>query len=201
MTEQSERRTADGPPAAVPAPPAEGPAKLLIELAPLVLFIAAWAMYGMKTAAGVLAVSTVAALAVAYLVLGHVTKMMVFTAVVAVGTATMTYVLDDPSYVKMKPTVVNAFFAGILSVGLLTGKTYLKMMLGEALRLDETGWQKLTVRWIGFFITVAVANEFVWRTMSDGTWISFKALLLPISIAFMLAQMPLINRYALDEKK
>jgi intracellular septation protein len=196
----SDRPTADPTPTDHDKPAAGG-AKMLIELAPLALFIGAWALYGMKTAAGVLAVSTVAALIVAWFALGHVTKMMVFTAAIAVVTATLTYVLDDPKYVKMKPTVVNALFAAVLGAGLLSGKTYLKLMLGEALQLDETGWRKLTVRWIGFFAAVAVLNEIVWRTSSDGTWISFKALLIPASIAFMLAQMPLINRYGPGEKK
>ena len=44
-------------------------AKLLIELAPFFAFFAAWAMYGMKTAAGVLAVATVLSVAAAWLVL------------------------------------------------------------------------------------------------------------------------------------
>lgn len=184
---------------AAPPPDSAGAARLLIELAPLILFIAAWGFYGMKTAAGVLALSTVIALVVARLVLGHVTKMMVFTAVVAVITASLTYLLDDPSFVKMKPTVVNVLLAGVLGAGLATGKPYLKMMLGEALKLDDIGWHKLTIRWIGFFLAIAVANEIVWRTMSEGTWITFKALLFPATIAFTLAQMPLIKRYGQDE--
>jgi intracellular septation protein len=171
-------------------------AKLLIELAPLVAFFAAWVMYGMKSAAGVLAIATVLSVAAAWLALRHVSTMLWVTAVIAVSTATLTYVLDDPRYLKMKPTVVNLLFAVVLGVGLLLNKTFLKLMLGEALRMTEVGWRKLTIRWILFFIAMAVLNEFVWRTMSEGTWVSFKVFgLIPLSIAFTIAQMPLITRY------
>lgn len=172
-------------------------AKLLIELAPLFAFFAAWAMYGMKTAAGVLAVATVLSVAAAWLVLRHVSTMLWVTAAIAVSTATLTYVLDDPRYLKMKPTVVNLLFALVLGAGLLTGKTFLKLMLGEALRLSEVGWRKLTIRWICFFLAMAILNEVVWRTMSEATWVSFKVFgLIPLSIAFTLAQMPLIKQHS-----
>lgn len=177
-------------------------AKLLIELAPLVAFFTAWVMYGMKSAAGVLAIATVLSVIAAWLVLRHVSTMLWVTAVIATATASLTYVFNDPRFLNMKPTVVNLLFAGVLGFGLLTGKTFLKVMLGEALRMTEEGWRKLTLRWIGFFLTMALLNEFVWRTMSEGTWVSFKVFgMIPLSIAFTLAQMPLINRHAVDADK
>jgi intracellular septation protein len=194
--------SAERPSSASPSPeptPGEKPngAKLLIELAPLIVFFAAWSMYGMKTAAGALAVSTILSVAAAWFVLRHVPTMLWVTAVIAVATASLTYVLDDPRFIKMKPTVVNLLFAGALGVGMLIGKPFLKVVLGEAFRMTEEGWRKLTIRWIFFFIAMAVLNEIVWRTMSEGTWVSFKVFgLIPLSIAFTIAQMPLMARHA-----
>jgi intracellular septation protein len=47
---------------------------------------------------------------------------------------------------------------------------------------------------------MAVVNELVWRNFSTDTWVSFKAFgFLPLTFAFALAQMPLMQRYS-DQK-
>ena len=49
-----------------------------------------------------------------------------------------------------------------------------------------------------FFIAMAVVNEIVWRNFSTDAWVSFKAFgFLPLTFLFALAQMPLMQRYAL----
>jgi Intracellular septation protein A len=48
---------------------------------------------------------------------------------------------------------------------------------------------------------MAVVNEVIWRNFSTDTWIAFKVWgNLPLSILFMLAQMPLMMRHALPEE-
>jgi intracellular septation protein len=65
--------------------------------------------------------------------------------------------------------------------------------------LTEEGWRKLTYRWIGFFLAMAVLNEVVWRNFSEATWASFKVFgILPITIIFAMLQVGLIQRYALE---
>ena len=67
-------------------------------------------------------------------------------------------------------------------------------------KLTEEGWQKLTARWIVFFIAMAVLNEIVWRNFSTDAWVSFKAFgFLPLTFLFAVAQVPLMQRYALPE--
>jgi intracellular septation protein len=78
----------------------------------------------------------------------------------------------------------------------------LKLMLGEALKLSETGWRLLTWRWIAFFIVMAVLNEFVWRSFSETVWVNFKVFgILPITLLFGASQLGLIRRHSLDEPK
>ena len=53
------------------------------------------------------------------------------------------------------------------------------------------------MRWSGFFLAMALLNEIVWRNFSTDVWVSFKVFgLLPLGIAFGLAQMPLIVRHS-----
>lgn len=113
----------------------------------------------------------------------------------------LTLFLQDETFIKIKPSLVYVLFAGILSFGLMRGQSYLKMLMGEALKMNQEGWLALTRRWIGFFIFLAFLNEFIWRSFSTDTWVNFKVFgILPLTFIFMAAQMPLLKRHgALDE--
>ncbi len=198
MSDPHERSPHDVATTARPAQPSG--AKLIIEMAPLVLFFGAYAVYGLKTATGVLMVASLVSLAAAWKWLGHVSSMLIVTAILVCFFGVLTFAFDDPSFIKMKPTAVNLLFAGILGFGLVTGRQFLKHVLGEALQLADEGWNKLTVRWIGFFTVMAAANEFIWRTMSEAAWVNFKVFgILPLTIVFTIAQVGLIQRYTLTK--
>jgi intracellular septation protein len=70
------------------------------------------------------------------------------------------------------------------------------------MKLDTEGWRKLTLRWACFFVFLAIVNEIVWRNTSTDTWVSFKVFgILPLTIAFTITQIPLIQRHeARDEE-
>ena len=99
----------------------------------------------------------------------------------------------------MKPTIINILFAGVLFFGkYFTKKPLLKIFFQTAMNLEDVGWKKLSERWIGFFIFVAILNEIVWRTQSEAFWVNFKVWgLLPISFIFAASLVPLINKYKL----
>lgn len=171
-------------------------AKFAIELAPLLLFFAAYLKYGIKPATGVLMVATLASLVAARVKFGRVTPMLMVTTVIVLLFGTLTFVYDDPSFIKMKPTAVYGLFAAVLGVGLAINRPFLRTVLGQAFDLTDEGWRKLTLRWIGFFLAMAGLNEVVWRTMSEQTWINFKVFaILPLTAVFMLAQVGLLKRY------
>ncbi len=128
-------------------------------------------------------------------------RMAVVTAVVVAVFGTLTLVLRDETFIKMKPTVVNGLFALILVFGLLQGRSYLKYLLGETMPLDDRGWMIFTWRWAGFFVFLAVLNEVVWRTQSDEFWVSFKTFgNLPLTFLFMALQFPLLKRHMLEDE-
>jgi len=108
----------------------------------------------------------------------------------------LTLWLHDDLFIKIKPTVVNSVFALTLFTGLYFKKPLLSYVFGEAFRLTDEGWSKLTMRWAFFFVLLAVLNEVVWRTTSTDTWVNFKVFgIMPITMIFALAQMPLLKRY------
>jgi intracellular septation protein len=140
--------------------------------------------------------ATLAALLASWRLLGRVTAVPLLTAILVVVFGGLTFYLDDPSFIKLKPTIINLLFAGVLVVGLLTDRPLLKVLLGEAFRLTEEGWRKLTVRWALFFFALAILNEVVWRNFSESAWVNFKVFgIVPLTILFALAQLPLLKRY------
>ncbi len=127
-------------------------------------------------------------------------RMAVVTAVMVALFGGLTLWLQDETFIKMKPTIVNAIFAVILGFGLFQGKSYLKMLLGQALPLTDRGWLIFTQRWVFFFIFLAILNEVIWRTQSTDFWVSFKTFAnLPLTLAFMACQWPLLQRHSSEE--
>jgi len=58
----------------------------------------------------------------------------------------------------------------------------------------------LTIRWAVFFAAMAVLNEVIWRTQSTDFWVAFKAFgVVPLTMIFAMAQMPLVKRYHIEE--
>lgn len=187
--------------AAIPAPPsgAKQVVKLAVDLGPLLIFFGAYLAGGIYWATGALMVAMIVALAAARLVLGHVSPALIATAILVEGFGAMTLWLHDPSFIKMKPTIINLIFAAVLLGGLAAGKPLLKILLGEALRLTDEGWRILTVRWAIFFLGLAALNELIWRNLSEATWASFKVFgILPLTMLFFAFQWGLIRRHALN---
>jgi intracellular septation protein len=170
--------------------------KTLIEFGPLGAFFVTFYAAGIYWATGVIMVASVIALIASWHHLGRLLPVPVVTAVLVVLFGGLTFLLDDPRFIKVKPTIINLLFAGVLVFGLMTGRPLLKLLFGEAFRLTEEGWRKLTVRWVGFFVTLAALNEIVWRNFSEAAWVNFKVFgILGISLIFGIAQIGLIRRH------
>ena len=84
--------------------------KLLIELGPLLIFFGVYAKFGIFAATGVLIVVTLLSLVASKLFLGRITVMPVVTAVIVSIFGGLTLWLNDATFIKMKPTIVNILF-------------------------------------------------------------------------------------------
>jgi intracellular septation protein len=108
--------------------------------------------------------------------------------------------LNDETFIKMKPTIIEGLFSATLCAGLLLKRPLLHHVLGQGLRLDDGGWRKLELRLALFFGAMAILNEIIWRTMSTDAWINFKVFgLMGLTVIFMMLQAPLIRRHQLPE--
>ena len=132
---------------------------------------------------------------------GKLSVMQLLTLVLVVVFGGLTIWLNDERFLKMKVTIIYAIFAAILGLGLILRKNWLELVMGEALPMQHEGWMKLTFRMVLLFIGLAVANELVWRNLSDTAWVNFKTFGLPVVMfAFFMANARLFSTYALDKK-
>lgn len=175
--------------------------KLALELGPLVVFFIANTRAGIFAATGAFMVATLVSLAVSYALIRRLPVMPLVSGVVVVVFGGLTLALQDELFIKLKPTIVNTLFGSVLLGGLFFGKSLLGYVFDSVFRLDAEGWRKLTLRWGVFFFFLAALNEVVWRTMGTDFWVSFKVFgVMPITIAFALAQVPLITRHQLPDE-
>ena len=173
--------------------------KLAIDLGPLVVFfIANWKL-GIYQATGAFMVAVTVAVIVSWLVHRTLPLMALITMVLVLLFGTMTLWLHDDTFIKMKPTFANLLIAAFLVGGLLFRQLFMKRIFGSAFRVSDEGWRILTYRWIGWLIFCAVINEIVWRNFTTDFWVTFKVFgTMPLTMAFMFAQMPLIKRYPME---
>ena len=145
-------------------------------------------------------VATLTSLAVSLALTRRLPVMPFVTGIVVLVFGGLTLWLQDDTFIKMKPTIVNSLFGAVLLGGLFFGKSLIGYVLDSVFNLTEAGWRKLTFRWGVFFFVLAVLNEIVWRTQTTDFWVSFKVFgILPLTVLFTLTQMPLIQRHALPE--
>ena len=146
-------------------------------------------------------VATLIALVVSLALTRRLPIMPFVTGIVVIIFGGLTLWLHDETFIKMKPTIVNALFGGVLLGGLLFDKSLLGYVFDSVFRLSSEGWRKLTFRWGIFFLVLAVLNEVVWRAVSTDMWVNFKVFgIMPLTFLFTLTQLPLINRTTLPEE-
>ena len=173
--------------------------KFATEIGPLIVFFFANAKFNLFVATGAFMVAIVAAMIASYVVVRHVPVMAIVTAVIVLVFGTLTLVLHDETFIKVKPTIVYGLFAVILGGGLLFGRSFIAIVFNQMFNLTPKGWRILTARWALFFLGMAVLNELIWRTQSTDFWVNFKVFgAVPITMVFAIAQMPLMRRYHLE---
>ena len=172
--------------------------KSLIEIIPLILFFIVNAKYGIIVATKIFVITTLIALVVSYLHLKNFSAPLLITSFLVLIFGGLTIFFKDPTFIKLKPTIVYLLFSSFLFLGLILKKNFLKIYLSNLIKLNNIGWDILTKRWSLFFFTMAILNEIIWRNFSTDFWVSFKVFgFLPLTIIFMMLQNGLMKKYSI----
>jgi intracellular septation protein len=169
-----------------------------VDYGPLAAFFLTYLLYGLMAATAVVVVASLLALVAAWAIERRVPMIPLVTAAVVAVFGGLTLWLQDETFIKMKPTIVQALFAAILLGGLAFRRPLLKPLLGAMMPpMSDRAWGQLTLRYALFFVAMALLNELVWRTQTTDFWVSFKVFGLPVlTILFIVSQMPFLNRHA-----
>ena len=149
-----------------------------------------------------LIIATLIAICVIYMLEKRIPVLPLMGAILVCLFGGLTIFFDNPIFIYLKPTIINLIFAFALFFGkVVLNKNFLKKLFESSIKLEEAGWDKLIIRWVGFFIFLAILNEAVWRTQTEEFWINFKVWgILPITFIFTAFQLPLIQKYKKREE-
>jgi len=176
--------------------------KLALDFGPLILFFVVNGRAGIFWATGLFMAAVLVSILISYVLIKRFPVMTVVTAVIVVVFGTLTIVLHNDIFVKMKTTIIYLLFAGVLAAGLILRKPFLEIAFDSVFKLTDEGWRKLTIRWIAFFVVMAIINEAVWRTQSTDFWVAFKTFgFMPLTFGFALWQFPLLQKYAVKDNE
>jgi intracellular septation protein len=187
--------------------------KLILEMGPLIIFFVCYYnapipenlkndleeanLFKIIFATKIFVPAILVALFIGWFQTKQIAKMPLITAILVVVFGGLTIWLNNPVFIKMKPTLIYLIFSAILGYGLLMKKSYLKILMGSAIPMNEEGWLILSKRFVGFFVLLAFTNEIIWRFFSQDFWVNFKTFGLPILlIFFMVLQFNLFNKYS-----
>ena len=173
--------------------------KFITDFTPLLIFFVVYSKSGknLSTAIPPLIVATIIAVFISYIVDKKIPYVPLTGGIIISVFGGLTLYFDNPVFLYMKPTIINVTFGLILAFERFFTKEHLmKKILGKSMSLSNEGWRILTIRWMFFFFSLALLNEYIWRTQTEEFWVNFKVWgILPITFVFTAFQIFVINRH------
>ena len=173
--------------------------KFITDYGPLLIFFIIYYKGGKNLTLAIppFIIVTLLALILAYFVEKKIAFIPLMGGILITFFGGLTIYFNNPIFLYMKPTIINLLFGFALIFGKFFSKEpLLKKFLGNSIKLENEGWEKLSIRWIFFFFFLAILNECVWRTQTEEFWVNFKVWgLLPFTFIFTAFQIKLINKY------
>ena len=178
--------------------------KFITDFGPLLIFFIFYYQNDkdLKVAIPPFIIATLISLAVIYFLEKRIPMVPLIGGILVTFFGGLTLYFDNKIFFYHKPTIINLLFAGVLFFGkFFSEKPLLKRFFQNTLNLEDEGWKKLNYRWIYFFIFLALLNITVVETQTEEFWVNFKVWgLLPITFIFTAFQIPLINKYKIEEQ-
>lgn len=171
--------------------------KFLLDMAPALLFFAAYYFAGIYVATGVLIASLFSLVAIYWLWARKLHKMHLVTAIIAGIFGGLTIYIHDPAFIKLKPTALYALLSIALMLSHFIGDRVLLQRIPQtAIALPDPVWRRINIAWTLFFAFCALLNLYVAANFDEATWVKFKTFgFTVLMFVFMLAHAPFIARY------
>lgn len=148
--------------------------KQLLDFIPLIIFFALYKLYDIYAATAALIIASALQLLITYAIYKKVEKIQLITGVMVALFGGMTLALHDDNFIKWKVTIVYVVFALGLTISHLIGKSAIKTMLGQELRLPDRAWATINWAWVSFFSLCAALNLYIAYQLPLDVWVNFK---------------------------
>lgn len=177
--------------------------KLLFDFLPIVLFFVAYKLYDIYVATAVAIAASVIQVGWSWFRHGKVENMHWITLGVIVVFGGLTLLLQDETFIKWKPTLVNWLFAAAFLGSQYVGKqSLLKRMMATNISLPEPVWLRLNMSWVSFFAAMGAANLYVAFNYDTDTWVNFKLFgMLGLTVIFIIAQAFYLSRHIKSDQE
>lgn len=178
------------------------PMKFLFDFFPILLFFVAYKLYDIYVATATVIVATIVQVSLFWLKHRRFEKMHLITLGLVLLFGGATLYLQDPLFIKWKPTVAYWLFSLAFVTSQIFGERNLtERMMDHAVTAPKYVWIRLNLAWAVFFITMGCINLYVAFNYEENTWVNFKLFgLMGLTIAFVLIQGVFIAKYiATDE--
>lgn len=174
----------------------------LLDFGPLVAFFAAYRLFDLYVATATVMVAAVAAALLGYLFDRKLHPVPLVTAGLVLVFGGLTLYLQDPIFIKMKPTILYGLFAAVLIGGLLSGRLLTKYVFGAAVVMPDSAWRILTWRFSGLFIGLSVLNELIWRNFPENFWVNFHTFgATALILIFSFSQVPFLMKHQIEQEQ
>jgi intracellular septation protein len=147
----------------------------LVDFLPLVVFFVVYLLYGIYVATAALIAAMAVQIAYQWLRFRTVSKMLLVSGIAVAVLGGITLWLQNPLFIKWKPTIVYWLFAAAFFASPLFGeKTLTERIMGQALQLEAALWRQLNLMWAVVFLALGGLNIYVLYNFSEQTWAFFK---------------------------
>lgn len=173
--------------------------KFLFDLFPLLLFFVAYRVADIQVATAVAMVAAVGQILWIRLRGKPIEMMHWITLGVIVIFGGATLMLDDPAFIKWKPTVLYWLFgAALLGARVFRGKNLLRTLLSDKVSMPDHAWEKMNASWIIFFAAAGAINLYVAFSghFTEDQWVNFKVFgLMILMLVFVVIQSVWLGRH------
>ena len=169
----------------------------LLDLLPLLAFFYFSKQQGVLAGAAALLITTL----VVYVVhfarqKGKLNKQQWVTLILTVGFCGLSLIFHDEAFLKWKSTVINSVFAVALIFSVAIGKPLLELAMKNVFRLTQSGWNRLTFAWAGYFLLMAGLQYYFAFFTNNDTWINFKSWgWIPVMLVFLIGQFVFLKNH------
>lgn len=159
----------------------------LLEFGPVFIFLVSFEFFHVYKATIVLMVSTIISTFATFRLQKRLPYVALYVALLTSIFGYITLVMHEPRFIQMRDTLYDVTCALTLIIGIMINVPILSHAFNEVLPMTRKAWNNFTYSWIGFFLSAAIANEYVRRTMSLSDWFTFKTLMVMVTVIFGLA--------------